>query len=110
MLGSGSGLGWHPLPDHPTGFHVFQASRRAAALIVVVAALTAALSACSSDPSTPSSESQSPRQSTPSTETSSKVTVAGAFGATPTVTIPDTQAPPKLTEQTLVQGKGAAVA
>ncbi len=36
--------------------------------------------------------------------------VTGHFGSTPTVTIPDTPAPAKLTAKTLVQGNGAAVA
>jgi peptidylprolyl isomerase len=38
------------------------------------------------------------------------VTVTGDFGSTPKVTIPDTEAPATLTEDTLVQGDGAAVA
>jgi peptidylprolyl isomerase len=89
---------------------VIQASRRFAALIVVVAALTTAVTACSSASGGTSSGSQSPQHRAPAADASSGVTVTGDFGSTPTVTIPDTQAPAKLTEQTLVQGKGGAVA
>lgn len=42
--------------------------------------------------------------------TSVGVKIKGAAGATPTLTAPDTAAPTKLTQQTLVQGKGAVVA
>lgn len=38
------------------------------------------------------------------------MTVTGAFGSTPTVTVPSTTAPKALTEETLVTGTGAAVA
>jgi peptidylprolyl isomerase len=89
---------------------VLQASRRAAALIVVVVALTTAVTACSSASGGTSSGSQTPGQSSPGAGGSSGVTVTGDFGTTPKVTIPHTPAPDRLTEQTLVQGKGAAVA
>lgn len=78
--------------------------------MVVVAALITAAAACSSASRGTSAGSQSPRQSTPAADASSGVTVTGDFGSTPTVTIPDTQAPAKLTEKTLAQGNGAAVA
>jgi peptidylprolyl isomerase len=78
--------------------------------MVVVAALTTAATACSSDPKDSSSGSQSPQQSSSTSGTASGVTVTGAFGSTPTVKIPDGQAPATLTEKTLSQGKGAAVA
>ncbi len=78
--------------------------------MVVVAALTTTATACGSSSGGTSSDPHTPQQSTPSTDTSAGVTVKGAFGSTPTVTVPDTAAPPKLTQQTLVQGKGAAVA
>lgn len=41
--------------------------------------------------------------------TKTGITVTGAFGATPTVTIPGTAAPKALTEQTLIAGTGATV-
>ena len=77
---------------------------------MVVAALSTAVTACSSASGGTPSGSPSPKQSAPAAGTSSGVTVTGDFGSTPTVTIPDTPAPAKLTEKTLVQGKGAAVA
>lgn len=87
------------------------ASRRLAALLVVVAALTPAAAACSSASGGTSTAPQSPRQSTPTEGGSSTgVTVSGGFGSTPKVTIPPTKPPAKLTERTLVQGKGAVVA
>ncbi len=89
---------------------MFHVSRRVAALMVVVAAFTTAVTACSSASRGAPSGSQSPRQSTPTAGVASGVTVTGDFGSTPTLTIPDTQAPAKLTEKTLGQGKGAAVA
>lgn len=80
---------------------MFLASPRIAALIVV-AGLTTSITACSSDSGASSSESKSAADS-------SGVTVTGGFGSTPKVSIPDTKAPAKLSEQTLVQGKGATV-
>jgi FKBP-type peptidyl-prolyl isomerase-like protein len=77
--------------------------------MVVVAALTAAATACSSASGGTDPGTQGPQQSAPTTGGSSGVTVAGGFGSTPKVTIPDTEAPAKLTEQTLIQGKGATV-
>ena len=78
--------------------------------MIVFAAVTTAVSACGSSSGGTSSESQSPQQSTPTADGSTGVIVTGEFGSTPKVTIPDTKAPAALTEQTLVQGKGAAVA
>jgi peptidylprolyl isomerase len=78
--------------------------------MVVIAALAAAVTACSSGSDGSSSASQSPGQSGAAADGSSGVTVTGGFGSTPTVTIPDTEAPAKLTERTLVRGDGAAVA
>lgn len=91
---------------------MFHASRRAAALIVAAAALATAVSACSSGSGATPSASQSAggSASAPAASGSSGVTVTGAFGSTPTVTIPDTAAPSSLTSQTLVQGNGAAIA
>ena len=77
--------------------------------MVVVAALTTAATACSSASGGSSSGSPSPGQGASSTAGSSGVTVTGGFGSTPKVTIPDTPAPAKLTQQTLVQGTGATV-
>jgi peptidylprolyl isomerase len=78
--------------------------------MVVVAAISGAVTACSSDSGGTSSGSQSPQSSGSAADGSTGVTVTGDFGSTPTVTIPDSDAPAKLTEDTLVQGKGAAVA
>lgn len=78
--------------------------------MVLVAALTTAVTACSSGSGATSSSSQGASQGSSAAGSSAGVTVTGNFGATPTVKIPDTQAPTKLTEKTLVQGKGAPVA
>ncbi len=79
--------------------------------MVVVAALTAAVTACSSASGGTSSESPSPRQSPSSDCRRPRGSPSRATSAprrrSPSL-IP--QAPAKLTEQTLVQGKGAAVA
>jgi len=45
-----------------------------------------------------------------SAATTSGIIVAGAYGTTPTVTIPATAAPTQLTQQTLVEGTGATIA
>lgn len=91
------------------GSFVFQPSRRVAALMVVVASLTVSVSACGSGSATSSaSESASPGASAASSSTG--VSVTGAFGSTPTVTIPDGAPPATLTEKTLIQGHGAPVA
>jgi peptidylprolyl isomerase len=95
------------LPAHPTGLLVFQAPRRVAALMIVVAAVTTGVSACGSSSG---GTSQTPQQSTPTAAASTGVTVTGEFGSTPKVTIPDTKAPAALTEQTLVEGTGDTVA
>lgn len=80
--------------------------------MVVVAGFATAVTACSSGsgaaPSASQSASQGASQSAPA-GSSSGVTVTGSFGSTPTVTIPNSQAPTKLSEKTLVQGKGAPV-
>lgn len=77
--------------------------RRAAAPTALLISLALPLAACGSG------KSDSPSASG-STSTASGVTVAGAYGATPKVTIPSTAAPKKLTQQTVVQGTGATVA
>jgi peptidylprolyl isomerase len=74
-------------------------SGRLAVLFVLPVAL---LVACGSNSSSSSSASKT-------TTTAVGVTVSGAFGATPTLTVPATAAPDKLTQQTITQGKGAAV-
>jgi peptidylprolyl isomerase len=74
-------------------------------LLVVPAVM---LAACSSG-----SKSTSPSGSssaTGATTTAVGVKVSGAFGATPTVTVPAKAAPAALTQQTIAQGAGAAVA
>jgi peptidylprolyl isomerase len=105
---------------------VYRGSRRVVAPVVLAAAAALTLGACgsSSDSSTPapSTSASAPASGTssdsPSTAASgdapvnggSGVTVTGAFGATPSLTIPKTTAPTALTEQTLVTGTGATLA
>lgn len=84
---------------------MFHAWRRPAALLVTLTALSLAVSACGGSGSTPDASSASQ-----SATTDSGVTVTGAFGATPTVDIPDGPAPKALTEQTVTQGDGPTVA
>lgn len=74
--------------------------------MVLLASLIVPLAACGSGGSG-STGSPSANGSVTST---SGVTVSGAYGTTPKVTIPSTAAPKKLTQQTLVQGTGATVA
>jgi len=69
-------------------------------ILVVVALL---VSACGG-----SSKAKSP--STSGTTTTSGVRVSGAYGTSPTVVVPTTAAPASLTQQTLAQGTGTAVA
>jgi len=82
------------------------------AALLVVAGLTTAVTACSSGSQATSSASDGASQSAPASGSNSDsgVTVSGAFGSTPTVTIPSTAAPTQLTQKTLVQGSGAPVA
>jgi peptidylprolyl isomerase len=80
-------------------------SRRLAALLVVPAIM---LTACSSN-----SKSGSPSGSSSATGGKTAavgVKVSGAFGATPTVTVPAKAPPATLTQQIISQGAGAAVA
>ena len=97
----GARLGFLLRQSHPNGVSVFRGSRRLAALLIVP---TAVLAACSSTAkSSPKSDSAS------STTTAVGVQLSGAFGATPTLTVPSTAAPSTLTQQTISQGTGAAV-
>ncbi|HEY3715577.1 MAG TPA: FKBP-type peptidyl-prolyl cis-trans isomerase [Jatrophihabitantaceae bacterium] len=81
---------------------MFRGSRRLAALLIVP---TAVLAACSSE-----AKSSPKSDPAPSTTTTAGVVLSGAFGTTPTLTVPATTAPAKLTQQTISQGTGAAVA
>jgi peptidylprolyl isomerase len=81
-------------------------SRRLAALLIVPAVV---LTGCSS--SHPKSSSSSGSSSaTGANTTAVGVKVSGAFDAKPTVTVPAKPAPAALTQQTISQGAGAAVA
>lgn len=64
------------------------------------------LTACGSGSSSGGSSSSAAGTSA----TSVGVKIKGAVGAKPTLTVPDTAAPRTLTQQTLVEGKGATVA
>lgn len=97
---------------------MYGGSRRAAALTALLVAASLCLGACSSNSGKPSSTQSPTTQQTSSSGSASGdtpvvgtsgVTVTGAFGATPTVTIPATAAPKALTEQVLINGTGAPV-
>ncbi len=91
------------------GYPLLHCSRRLAAPFVAVLALTTA-AACSSASGGTSHGPQSPHSAATASGSASGVTVTGGFGSTPKVTIPKAKPPTKLTEQTLVHGKGAVVA
>src|SRR5258708_20521739 len=84
---------------HPNGVSVRFGSRRLAALLVVPAVI---LTACSSN-SKPSSPSGS---SATGGKTAVGVTVSGASGPTPTVTVPAKAPPPPLTQHTIPHAPG----
>jgi peptidylprolyl isomerase len=81
-------------------------------LTLSILACVLAVTACSSGGKSASSTSASSSASASSSGTTTKVgvTVAGAFNATPTVTVPATAAPTALTQQVLITGTGATVA
>lgn len=79
--------------------------RLTALLVLPVAILTA----CSSTSPSGSSPASGSGAAAAGANTAVGVKVTGGFGATPQLTIPSTAAPAKLTQQTLVQGSGAAV-
>jgi peptidylprolyl isomerase len=87
--------------------------RRVAACLLVPALLLAACSSGSSaKPSASPSGSTSAGSAAPTVTTTTTVgiKVGGAFGSTPTITVPATAAPTTLTQQVLSTGKGAPLA
>jgi peptidylprolyl isomerase len=92
--------------------------RRLLACLLLPIVLLAGCSSGSGSGSSPTASSGdgSPGVSSPAaspavtTTTTVGVTVAGAFAATPKITVPATPAPTALTQQTLIQGFGAQVA
>jgi peptidylprolyl isomerase len=90
---------------------VYIGPRRLAVLFVVPALALTALTACGSkSKASPSSGASSSSAAANSTTTDVGITVSGAFGAAPTLTVPNKPAPPALTQQILTAGTGAAVA
>jgi FKBP-type peptidyl-prolyl cis-trans isomerase len=84
--------------------------RYLAGLLLVPAVM---LTACSSKSHPTSSSSQPASSSAASAKTITTavgIEVSGAFGATPTLTVPAKPAPTKLTQQVLTSGTGATVA
>jgi FKBP-type peptidyl-prolyl cis-trans isomerase len=80
--------------------------RRAAALAITPVLAVLALAGCGSSSS--SSSPSSPASAAPAaTDTYKSVTVAGAFGKAPTVTIPKVTGTGDLLAKTLIQGSGA---
>jgi peptidylprolyl isomerase len=92
----------------PRRFPVKLPARRA--VVVLATSLLAAvpLAACGGS-KTPSSASGSSSGSSSTASTSVGVKVAGKFGEKPTLTVPNTPAPTKLTTDVLTQGSGPAV-
>jgi peptidylprolyl isomerase len=92
----------------------FGSRRLAACLVICVLAVTACGSSGSSKPSAtatgPSPGTARTPAPTVTTTSTVGVVVAGAFGSTPTVTVPTSAAPSALTQQVLTPGKGAVVA
>lgn len=82
--------------------------RRAHALLVVPVLAVAAIAGCgSSSPSKPAASSSSSSAAAGSPTANRSVTVTGAFGATPNVTIPAEKAGANLYSKTVIQGSGA---
>ncbi len=83
-------------------------------LLAVASVLSiAALSACSSGSATsssPSSSASSASASSTAAGSAAAVTVTGAFGAKPVVTVPGTAAPAALSQRVITQGTGAVIA
>jgi len=78
-------------------------TRRAAVLAAACLLATATLAACGGS-------SGSPKASAGTANTSVGVNVAGGFGEKPTLTVPNTPAPAKLTTDVLTRGSGPVVA
>lgn len=80
------------------------------AVLLTTAVLLTACSSGSKPGPSPSSPSGASTTSGKATTTSEGVAVSGAFGTTPTLTIPAAPAPTMLTQQILTRGSGARVA
>jgi peptidylprolyl isomerase len=80
-------------------------ARRGAALVAATLLAPVTLAACGGSPSSSSSSGSSSGKAT----TSVGVGVTGGFGDKPTLTVPSTSAPAKLTTDVLTAGSGAAV-
>ena len=80
--------------------------RRAAALVITPLLATLAVAGCSSSSSKPASAPSS-SASAAATDTYQSVTVTGAFGKAPKVTIPKETGTGNLLTKTLIQGTGA---
>ena len=80
--------------------------RRAAALVITPLLATLALAGCSSSSSSPSKSSSA---SPVATDSYKSVTVTGAFGKAPTVTIPKVKGTGALDTKTLIQGTGGTL-
>jgi peptidylprolyl isomerase len=78
-------------------------------LVLSASILTACSSTSASNSPSGSSLASGSRAAAAGANTAVGVKISGGFGATPQLTIPSTPAPTRLTEQTLVQGSGAAV-
>jgi len=101
---------------------VHRVSRHFVAPLVLLVSGSLVVAACSSSSghAKPAKSSSAASTSTPATSPSGSstdvpvvektgITVTGAFGVAPKVTIPNKAAPKDLTEQTLIQGSGATV-
>jgi peptidylprolyl isomerase len=80
-------------------------------VVVLATSLLAAVSlaACGGGAKSPSNASASSSSSSATATTSVGVKVTGGFGVKPTLTVPNTPAPTKLTTDVLTQGTGPAV-
>lgn len=81
--------------------------RRAAALVITPLLAALAVAGCGSSSSTSASSSASSSASAAVTDTYQAVTVTGAFGKAPKVTIPKETGTGNLLAKTLIQGSGA---
>jgi peptidylprolyl isomerase len=81
--------------------------RRAAALVITPLLAALAVAGCGSSSSTTASSSASSSASAAATDTYQAVTVTGAFGKAPKVTIPKETGTGNLLAKTLIQGSGA---
>jgi peptidylprolyl isomerase len=91
------------LPALPSG-------RRGVAVLAAALLATVPLAACSGNSKSPSGSSASSSGSSSTATTSVGVKVTGAFGEKPTLSVPNSPAPTKLTTDVLTPGTGPAVA